>query len=341
MMPRPILAGPGSPPMLSAPDVRPFRPGDEDALLALHARAFEGAPPRSRRHFDWKFRANPLGAHEIVVAMQAERCLAVYAVLPLRCQLDGEPCVAGLQTDMAVEPELRGGLGGSRLILAVGEAYMRTYLGNGRTLEWGFPEPHLQRVCLAHLKVGVLRDVNLLVREPEPAPVAAPSGLEVRAVARYDADLDRLWSRVGPTLGTSTLRDARQLNWRYADHPDVRYTLYEARDGAGALRGIAVARSGGLDERPLTLMDWLVPEGDEECEAALLAGLCAEAMRRGHSYLVAWFPLHFPVARRWQRRFGFFAHPTPLQESYRARGGAGRRWLDEHWYQTLGDVDSL
>jgi len=326
--------------MSGSSEIRPFLPGDEDALLALHARAFTGQPPRTRRHFDWKFRANPLGALEIIVAMQAERCLAVYAVLPQRCQLEGEPCLAGLQTDLAVDPDLRGGLGGSRLILAVGETYQRTYLGDGRKLEWGFPEPHLQRVCLAHLKVGVLRDVNLLVREPEPAPVAAPPGFEVRTIARFGPDLDRLWSRVGPALGTSTIRDTRQLNWRYADHPDVAYTLLEARS-AGALRGVAVVRAGGLDPRPLSLMDWLVPDEDEECEAALLAEVCAQAARRGHGYVVAWFPLFFPVARRWQRRFGFFVHPTQLQESYRARGGTGRRWLDEHWYQTLGDVDSL
>jgi hypothetical protein len=323
-------------------EIRPFRDGDEAAVLALHARAFAGHPPRTRKHFEWKFRANPLGALEMIVAKEGERCLAVYAVVPQRCLLAGEPCVAGLQTDMAVDPALRGGLGGSRLILAVGEAYMRQYLGGAKQLEWGFPEPHLQRVCLAHLKVGVLRDVAFLVREPAPAPIAAPAGVQVRSVLRYDADLDGLWSRCSPALGTCTVRDARQLDWRYADHPDVRYTLLESRGGGGGeLRGVAVVRSGGLDERLLSLMDWLVPEDDEECEAALLAHLCAEAVRRGHAYVATWFPLFFPIALRWQRRFGFFVRPTQLQESYRSWGGAGRRWLDEHWYQTMGDIDSL
>lgn len=322
-------------------DIRPFRPGDEDALVALHGRAFVGHPTRTRSHFDWKFLANPLGRTEIIVAMEGQHCRAVYAVVPHRCLLEGAPCIAGLQTDMAVDPELRGGLGGSRLILAVGETYMRTYLGGEKKLEWGFPEPHLQRVCLAHLKVGVLRGVEFLVREPAPAPVAAPAGWRVRAVARYDAELDRLWARLAPALGTCTVRDARQLNWRYGEHPAIAYVMLEARAADGELRGIAVARQGGLDERLLSIMDWLVAEGDEECEAALLAHLCQEAERRGCAYVASWFPLFFPIALRWQRRFGFFVRPTPMQESYRSWGVHDRRWLDENWYQTMGDIDSL
>jgi hypothetical protein len=326
---------------VASPEIRPLLPGDEEALIGLHSRAFAGHPPRTRRHFDWKFRDNPLGRTEIVVAMEGERCQAVYAVVPQRCLLAGEPCLAGLQTDMAVDPALRSGLGGSRLILAVGEAYMRTFLGGEKKLEWGFPEPHLQRVCLAHLKVGVLRDVNFLVREPVPAPVLAPAGVEVRSVVRYDAATDRLWERCAPAVGTGTVRDARQLNWRYGEHPDVRYVLYEARSADGELRGVAVARAGGMDERLFSLMDWLVPPEDEECEAALLAHLCVEAERRGLAYVATWFPLFFPIALRWQRRFGFFVRPTPMQESYRSWGAHGRRWLDEHWYQTMGDIDSL
>jgi hypothetical protein len=218
---------------------------------------------------------------------------------------------------------------------------MRTYLGGEKKLEWGFPEPHLQRVCLAHLRVGVLRDVTMLVREPAPGPVAAPAGVEVRAVERFGEELDRLWLRCAPELGTCTVRDARQLNWRYGEHPDVRYVLYEARASSGELRGVAVTRAGGLDERLCSIMDWLVPGEDEECEAALLAHLCERAARDGRAYMGAWFPLFLPLTLRWQRRYGFFVRPTQLQESYRSWGAHGRRWLDEHWYQTLGDIDSL
>jgi len=326
---------------VSAPrfEIRPFRAGDEERVLAFHNLAFAGHAARSRAHFDWKFLRNPAGPPELVLGLEGERCVAVYAVEPVRCILRGEPVLAGLQTDMAVAPELRTGLGGSRLILAVGEAYQRTFLNGTKPIEWGFPEPELQRVCVAHLKVGVLRDVCFLVRKAGrdlPARAGAP---DITPVARFSSTADELWQRCAPELGTATVRDARYLNWRYAEHPDVPHVLLEARAG-GLLRGLAVLRVGGPDPRLFSLMDWLVPQDDRETEGALLATACAEARARSLPYLAAWVPLAFPLALRWQEEYGFFAKSTPFQECYRAwLPGLGRRWLDEHWFQTMGDID--
>jgi len=319
-------------------EIRPFRAGDEERVLAFHNHAFGAHAPRTRAHFDWRYLANPAGPPELVLALDGERCVAVYAVLPVRCVLRGEPVLAGLQTDMAVAPELRGGLGGSRLIVQVGEAYQRAFLNGTKPLEWGFPEPELQRVCLVHLKVGVLRDVCFLVLRPEHAP-AAPQGIEVEVLERAPEGTDALWARCAPELAVATVRDARYLDWRYADHPDVPHVFLAARKD-GALCGLAVLREGGPDPSLFSLMDWLVPADERDAERALLARACAEARARSLPYLAAWIPLGLPLALRWQEEHGFFAKQTPFQECYRSWvPGLGRRWLDQNWYQTLGDID--
>jgi hypothetical protein len=323
--------------------VRPYRPGDEEALLAFHNRAFAGHAPRSRRHWDWKFRENPVGTTEIVLAEgEHGRPVAVYAVVSHRAQLDSEACRAGLQTDLAVDSELRTGLGGSRLIVEIGETYQACFLADDVRLEWGFPEPELQRVCLRHLKVGVLRDVVFLGREPGPLPENGTS-VEVRACARFGAEVDELWRKCRGELGTCTLRDQRHLNWRYADHPDVTYTLLEARASHGsALRGIAVLRAGGFHAGVVSLLDWLVPRDDHDAEHALVARALEETARERKQFLLAWFPTPWPLFLRFQLEYGFFARSSPFQECYRSRESAyDRRWLDEHWYQTLGDFDSF
>jgi len=322
--------------------VRAFRPGDEEALLALHNRAFDGHAPRSRRHWDWKFRENTVGTTEIVLAENGDgRPVAVYAVVSHRALLDGRECRAGLQTDMAVDPELRTGLGGSRLIVQLGDAYQASFLSDDVKIEWGFPEPELQRVCLRHLKVGVLRDVVFLVREPT-VPARPSTTLDVRPCARFAEDVDALWLRCRAELGTCTVRDRRYLDWRYSGHPDVRYTLLEARPrGGGALRGIAVLRTDGL-ENVVSLLDWLVPADDHEAERALLEHVLAETARLGKRFLVTWFPTPWPLFTRFQLEHGFFARSSPFQECYRSRDSAyDRRWLDQHWYQTMGDIDFL
>lgn len=323
--------------------VRPYRPGDEEALLQLHNRSFNGHAPRSRRHWEWKYRENTAGTTEIVLAEDTGgRIVGVYAVVSHRALLDGRECRAGLQTDMAVDPELRTGLGGSRLIVELGDAYQACFLTDDVRLEWGFPEPELQRVCLRHLKVGVLRDVVFLLREPGPLP-SRDASVEVRACARFGPDVDDLWRSCRGELSTCTIRDRHYLDWRYAGHPDVEYTLLEARaSNGGALRGIAVLRAGGFHPDVVSLLDWLVPSDDRGAELALLAHALEETAWQQKKFLAAWFPTPWPLFLRFQLEYGFFARSSPFQECYRSRDSAyDRRWLDEHWYQTMGDIDFL
>jgi len=321
--------------------VRPFRPGDEEGLLELHARAFVGHPPRSRQLWDWKFRDNPVGRTEIALAMDpAGRMVAMYSAIPQRMILDGRDCRGRVAGDQAVDPALRGGLGGSHLILELHRCFREHYQDGGEHLEWGFPDPGVQRVMTKHLQVHVLRDVVLLVRERDP-PIEATPGVQVRAVPRFGPETDALWRAGRAEIDTAVIRDRRYLNWRYAEHPDVPHVLLEARsEGSDTLRGLAVLREGGPDPRVVALMDWLVTPGDAAAERALVSRALEETRRRGKNYLVCWFPVPSPQFFRFQREHGFFARSSPFQEAYRTgRPAPTRRWLDEHWYQTLGDFD--
>src|SRR5690606_3904438 len=319
-------------------EIRSFRPGDEDAVLAFHNAAFPEHPPRSRAHFDWKFTRNPAGPAEMALAFDGDRCVAVYAGMPIRCVLRGKPVLAALHTAVAVAPDRRRGLAGSRLVIEVGKEYTRRFIAGRKPIEWGYPEPALQRVVVRHLQVGVLRDVCWLVRRATDIPPAR-SAIEAAAVTAIPADVDELWARCAATFGAATVRDAAYLHWRYLAHPDVAYTVVEARAG-GRLRGLAVLREGGIDPRLFAIMDWLVADDDRDAEAALLAFAAASARARERAYVGAFVPLALPLARRWQEELGFLVHYTPFQECYRAWGpDLGRRWLAEHWYQTGGDID--
>src|ERR1044071_10505066 len=48
---------------------RPFRDGDEVAILELFAKSFPHAP-RTREHFDWKFRRDPFGNERISLTFE-------------------------------------------------------------------------------------------------------------------------------------------------------------------------------------------------------------------------------------------------------------------------------
>ena len=321
--------------------VRPFRDGDEEALLALHNRAFAEHPDRALGPWRWKYRDNPLKRTEILVAMEGGRCLGVYAGVPMPMVIDGAPAVGGNHIDVATDPALRRGLGAARLLMNMGRRYFAEFAGPERPLTWGFPEPALQRLGLVKLGFQLLRDVLFLVREIEEGPHPDVDGVRATRVDRFDADTDELWNRCVDEIGTGLVRNATYLNWRYGKHPEVPHKLYEARDHVtGTLRGLATAREGGWDERVYSIMDWLVPLEDRAAERALLGIALSDGRRAGKAYLAAWFPAPRLEFHRFQRDHGFFVQATPYQECFRSfLKGLDRRALERSWYQTLGDID--
>ncbi|MFT7464001.1 MAG: hypothetical protein ACI9EF_002350 [Pseudohongiellaceae bacterium] len=328
--------------------VRTWQPGDEAALLSLHNSAYTGHPDRAMAHWHWKHHANPLGRVEIVLATNDEgRYLVVYSGVIFPAILDGEDCHVGVHLDVAVETNLRQGIGASRPLIATMRRFVHEYGGGETPFAWGFPEPPLQRIGQRFAMLQVLRDVVFLVRavHPAPSPGTQPStvsgSVTVRAIHRYDGDADALWQQCRGDIGTGVRRDACYLNWRYADHPDVQYTLLEARDEhSNTLRGIAVFRGGGWDPTCLSVLDWLVPNDDMETEATLLEHLDDAASALGKTWLVTWVTGSPDRFQRFQREHRFFAQLTPYQVSFKSWPSfARRRWLAEHWYQTMGDID--
>ena len=54
---------------------------------------------------------------------------------------------------------------------------------------------------------------------------------EIEVVRRFDARVDRLWERIAIRFALAVRRDAKYLNWKYAEPPHVRYALALLRRG--------------------------------------------------------------------------------------------------------------
>jgi hypothetical protein len=324
---------------------RPMTAADEPAVLALHNRAF-GPPLWDARWLAWRLHhvapeplGSPGGAFFIGFFDAAGACHAVYGGVRHRLLLDGQESLVMSHCDMAVAPEHRTGLGGSRMVAELMRRFYDSQGGGATELMYGTPEPPLRRMAVWQRRSEVLCDLVFLAHELRSIP-PSPAGISVRTVPAVGPDADQLWERCAPEYGAATVRDARYLNTRFADHPGVAYELSEARGAAGELRGVLVMRQGGWTEGIATLADWLVPRADGDAERALLAHAVTYARARGRRALVAWFPAPEPRFLRFQTEHGFLAHPSPYQFVFRAyRPGLDRRWLHERWYLTMGDID--
>ncbi|MFY9345778.1 MAG: hypothetical protein WAT39_25025 [Planctomycetota bacterium] len=333
---------------LAPVELRPANVADAEQALACHnavfADAARGVPPRNLAHWRWKFAANPTGVVRQMLAVHpAAGVLGIYGTIPVHATFAGRRCLAGQAVDFCVRPEWLKHGGPPGLFPRLGRACLDRWLGsNDGQLHflWGLPIV-AWRSGAVHLGWQIARDWDITFRELPPGgtPRATPAELEVRAVERFDQQAEALFARVEPTLGVATVRDHRYLNWRYADHPDRAYVLFECHERrSGALRGLCVYGRGDV-VRPNTshLVDWLAPADDGDTTTALLAAAEQQTRTDGTGLLCAvWNPLDPRFLA--MQELGYRVRGTPYFLVL-AAALHDVTFFREQWYFTLGDSD--
>jgi len=212
---------------------RPFRDGDEDAILDLFARSFPHAP-RTREHFDWKFRRDPFGNKRISLTFDdAGRLVGHYAAyaVPFR---DGERNLMANQIgDTMTDASVRHiGRGPTSVLGRTALHFYETFCEGKVAFNYGFNVANIQRFSLKFLRSDRVEPVTYRVRGPlRPISRLArwPRGYQLEFVTSIGAEFDELFARVAPAYAFLVRRDAAYLRWRYVERPDAAYDLVAIR----------------------------------------------------------------------------------------------------------------
>lgn len=330
--------------MSEAITFRPYQPGDEAGILAGHNLTFQ--PTRSLAHWQWKFRDNPTGQiHTMLAVHEQQGIVGAYVTLPVRVLAEGKERLAGQCVDLFVLPEHRRY--GPRPGLFVNLALAHYELWGGRqphqnAFHFGWPIA-TWRIGQKYLRYEIVRDWDFLFAEVPASgfrPRAVPSDLEVRTVARYGADADVLWDRLKGQAQLSVVRDAKYLNWRYADAHDATYELLECRERrTGTLRGLAVlTQRDFLFPRSTFLADWLVPAADYDSTVALVAHAEQRTTALGSPVLATLFQ-HLDPRFLYFQHLGFKVYGTSYFQVVIPFSLDDTQFFKDHWYHTAGDSD--
>lgn len=330
-------------------DIRPFRPGDEEAILATFNAAFgENDPafvPRTRAEWDWAFAHNPAG-QRIWVAECEGVIAAQCAALPYRVHLDGKVTSFTQGVDSMVHPAHRKGLRRPGLYVETAYPFFRQFGGfgadllHGDLLHYGWPVEPAWRIGRTFLGYEIVRTQIIHARDVEPGSQALPDGVE--RLERFDASVDALYERCRADFGASVIRDERYLNWRFLERPGYRYHVFAVRGAGGALRAYAVYRRA---DRPYPgsglIMDWLVPPDELEAGALLFHAVLAQARADQARAVLAVFPEWTPWNTQFQE-WGFRLHTSPyLLIGIVQDPRYDTWWLREHWWYQLGELDTV
>lgn len=323
--------------------IRPYRPGDEHGILAGHKQVF---PASSLAHWQWKYRDNPTGRiHTMVAEHEAEGIVGAYMTLPNHYLIEDKQRLVGQCVDIWVLPQHRRATGGPGLFVNLSLAHYERWCGDGperNSFLFGWTIT-AWKSGNRYLRFLPVRDWSFLFREVPPGGFpqrASSEDLVVRQVARFDQDTDALWAEFAKTTRLSCIRDARYLNWRYADAPETTYELLECRERrTGRLRGLTVmVRRDFVLPNTCFLVDWLAPADDLDATIALVAEAERRTGAHGAAVLATLFQHRDPRFLTFQK-LGFLVFGTDYFKVVIQFDVHDRGFYANEWYHTLGDSD--
>ena len=300
--------------------MRPYRPGDEAAILDLFEQAFHLR--RSVERWRWEYDENPYGNRRISLAVdEAGRLAAHYAGYPVRmwsaAGLGGAApgALDCLQIgDTMTAPEARRvGRGRTNLLTRTVHHFYATWCAGRVAFNFGANTGKIQRFSRRTAGALRLEDVPFRTR-PLPGPAfAAPGplaarlgGWRVERVATFDARFDDLWRRSRGAYRLLVERDRRYLAWRYAT-PGVEYFVWTVTPAAAAGRLVRPAPGG----RAADLGRRAVRPAEPAAAAMLLSRATAAPEHRAARRIEGWLT---PRPAWWGRQvagLGFTAEPEP------------------------------
>ncbi len=330
-------------------EIRPYRDGDEHAILRTFNRVFrevcgDGYVDRTLEQWRWQYLANPQG-HRISLAVTGDgEVAAQYAGVPLLADTPFGPQQFIHCVDSMTHPEFRQGLKRKGLFVLTCEPFWAHSRAIGDALFYGFPVDAAFRIGQRYLEYREMCVIDYLIRDRALPALVAPPAIAVERVAVVPADVDALWARVRRDKHCLVRRDRSYLDWRYVQNPQHRdYELHAARRD-GVLVGLLVLKPWqGLAPDAATIADWLVPEAEVAAADALLAAAVRRQHDENRSRLLTVLPQWSSEWRHLEAR-GFVRTPSATFLQRRmihniCQPRITPEFLASSWWFTLGDSD--
>jgi predicted N-acetyltransferase YhbS len=270
--------------------LRPSGRDEDTRIRGLIAQSFPENPKTRAEITAWQYWDNPFGPTSTWVWEDAGEVVAHYTAYCVPVVLAGTRALAGIGVDAAVAPSHQG----RRLWPPLARAVYDGCARNGVPITMCYPNAAstagavragLEPVCNLRTLVMAYDDRWLASRFHVPVPVARAArtaGFRVRATALTASevteppdDLDELWRRVAHTVPNGIVRDGAWWRWRYAQHPDRPYRLFEVRRGRTLVGAAVTLVRDAFGGRFLNVLELLT--ADTDAARALSAAVRASA----------------------------------------------------------------
>lgn len=275
-------------------EIRPWRAGDEAAILQLFQASF--GRPLPDAFWRWRYLDHPSGGPLVMLAWDGERLAAHYAASHAPLQIGSEIVPAALSMTTMTDPAYRG----QGLMERTGSALYEVMSASGIEAVWGFPNIFSNvtfQKKLGWRAVADIANLCLVLGDRQRTDVA-----EAVEMDRTDARFARLATRVAGMQSVAGARSAETLEWRVDRNPVNRYSRLILPDGPEDIAAYAILKPYGADA--LDLVDFRA-DGTEAARM-MLEAVAFRAWAAGKRRINAWC-LNRDAHRQEFERTGFAA----------------------------------
>jgi hypothetical protein len=214
-------------------ETRPYREGDEQAILELFARSFPHAP-RPIEHFRWKYRENPAGNQRISLTFdEGKRLVGHYAGYAVPFRAYGRDVLAHQIGDTMTDVNVRHlGRGATSILGRTALDFYARFCEGRVAFNYGFNVANIQKFSLRFLRSDRVESVSYRTAKPLPRLPRLQRwarGYQLELVRDTTPEWDQLFERASGDYRFLVRRDARYVRWRYLDAPGAGYSVVAVR----------------------------------------------------------------------------------------------------------------
>lgn len=323
---------------LAGLEIREMTSADRPRVLELVKLVWGEELTKSKMaQWHWLYEKNPNNPPEgprAKIVRDGDKVVGLFRCIPVPLKIGNTYFTNDWNVDLMIHPEYRGkglAVGLAKALLAEGDVntglpltnsptYMILKKLNGRFVDVA-PYPQIIRPfrmhayaravlklpILSHAFAGLLWLYFLLVVERRKT--AVDDTLLVQRIDAFDSTFDEFWEKVQRDYPIIVKADAKYLQWKFFERPDLTYTVFKASRGRD-LAGYIVLRS---DERAGVKTGFIVDILTRRDDVAAIEALIGEALswsRREQVHLVSTQKFFVPTYREVMRRRGFLTKPS-------------------------------
>jgi len=250
--------------------IREYKNGDEVGILELRQAVYGEIVDREQwfNWWKWMYNDNPAGRGRIWLAEHSGKIVGQYAIVPRVMKIAGEIITGALSLDTMTHPDYRregifeslakrvySQAAEEDIYVIYGFPNKFSYPGFIKKLNWFdicsirtlMKVLHSENVMRAKLRVrfvaGFLSPVvDLMFKTTSKARgISSLRSVTITKVSSFDDRINNLWEHIAEEHNVAIVRNKEYLNWRYAEVPDVKYTIYLA-EVSGEVWGYIVLR---------------------------------------------------------------------------------------------------